>query len=345
MPLTFATFKSQRFRWCFGGIQILRKHLRDMLPLKALAGNRLTLGQRLDYLFGTGLVWFNDLLYLGFTAVLLVTAYLVVTGQGSPFRPLFGALVLLPAALLASGLLRAVWSLRQRTKISVGRSLLALLNWLSVSWTVAIASAQALVRSKAVFMRTPKERERQTFWTALRDARTETLLALLLWAAGAAVAFSAGGTVFLVLLFAWQGMVYASAPLMSYLNVRTVLTPQLERRRRTELRRERRAALVPFYAAGGVAVAAVAVVMAVLFLGGTNPGSPPGTLRVPRDPNRPAIVHIGPGTDTTPSPGGSAPASPGSTTEPTPSPGPTSGGETTPPATPEPSAPEPSATS
>jgi cellulose synthase/poly-beta-1,6-N-acetylglucosamine synthase-like glycosyltransferase len=323
MPLTFATFKSQRFRWCFGGIQILRKHFRDMLPLPARQGNRLTLGQRLDYLFGTGLVWFNDLLYLGFTAVLLVTAYLVVSGHGSPFRPLFGALVLLPAALLASGLLRAVWSLRQRTGISLRRSLFALFNWLSVSWTVAMASLQALIRSKAVFMRTPKERDRQTLWTALRDAKTETALALLLWACGIAVVVSGGATAFLVLLFAWQGMVYGSAPLMSWLNVRTVLTPELERRRRTEMRRERAAAVLPYYAAGGVAVGVIALIAAVLFVGGTNPGRPPGTLRIPQNPNRPAIVHIGPGGGGTPTP---APASPG-----------TSGGTTTPatpPATP-----------
>jgi hypothetical protein len=192
-----------------------------------------------------------------------------------------------------------------------------LLNWLSVSWTVAMASLQALIRSKAVFMRTPKERERQTVWTALRDAKTETALALLLWAAGIAVAFSGGGTVFLVLLFAWQGMVYGSAPLMSWLNVRTVLTPQLERRRQTEVRRERSAALVPYYAASGVAVAAIALVAAVLFIGGTNPGRPPGTLRIPQDPNRPDIVHIGPGIGGTPTPAGTAPASPGTSGGPT----------------------------
>ena len=32
MPLTFEALKGQRFRWCFGGIQILRMHWRSMLP-------------------------------------------------------------------------------------------------------------------------------------------------------------------------------------------------------------------------------------------------------------------------------------------------------------------------
>ena len=341
MPLTFATFKSQRFRWCFGGIQILRRHLRDMLPLPRRRGSRLTLGQRLDYLFGTGLVWFNDLLYLGFTAVLLVTAYLVLANQSLPFRPLQGALVLLPAALLTSGLLRALWSLRLRTGIGLRRSFLALLNWLSVSWTVAIATLQGLIRSKAVFLRTPKERDRQTLWTAIRDARSETVLAVLLWGAGIAVLVTQGlPALFLGALFAWQGMVYASAPMMSYLNVRTVLTPELERRRRAELRRERTAAMLPYYVGGGVATAAVALVAAVLLLGGGEPGHPPG-LDIPREPRPPGLFDIfrPEGTPTpdqtgvpTTEPSGEPQPTSGPTTEPEPAPttGPTNGGGTSP---------------
>jgi cellulose synthase/poly-beta-1,6-N-acetylglucosamine synthase-like glycosyltransferase len=344
MPLTFATFKSQRFRWCFGGIQILREHVRDMLPLPRRQGNRLTLGQRLDYLFGTGLVWFNDLLYLAFTAVLLVTAYLLLANRSLPFRPLQGALVLLPAALLAAGLLRALWSLRHNTGIGPRRAFLALLNWLSVSWTVAIASLQGLIRSKAVFLRTPKERDHQTLWTAIRDARSETVLAVLLWGAGVAVLVTQGlPAVFLVALFAWQGMVYASAPLMSYLNVRTVLTPELERRRRSELRRERVAAMLPYYVGGGVATVAAALVAAVLLIGGAdqNGRHPPG-LDVPREPHAPGLFDIfRPETTPTPTESGgptpvpSEPATPpapeptgGPTTapEPPPTPGPTSGG-------------------
>jgi cellulose synthase/poly-beta-1,6-N-acetylglucosamine synthase-like glycosyltransferase len=306
MPLTFATFKSQRFRWCFGGIQIMRRHFRAMLPGRRTAANRLGLGQRLDYLFGTGLVWFNDLLYLGFTAVLLVTAFLILVGTGAPFRPLLGGLTLLPAALIASGLLRALWSLRLRSGIGWRRALLALVNWLSVSWTVAVASMQALIRSKAVFLRTPKERSGaaaplvERLWTALRDAKVETVLAGLLWACGVAVALTGGATVLLLALFAWQGLVYASAPVMSWLNVRTVLTPQLERRRRSELRRERAAARLPYYAAGGVAVAAAAFIAFILGLGGSNPGSPPGGLEVPRTPDGGGILDPGGGPPTGP---------------------------------------------
>jgi cellulose synthase/poly-beta-1,6-N-acetylglucosamine synthase-like glycosyltransferase len=293
MPLTFATFKSQRFRWCFGGIQIFRKHLKHLLPLPRSERNRLSFGQRMDYLFGTGLVWFNDLLYLGFTVVLLITAYLVLTQQKLELRPLFGSLVLLPAALIASGILRSLWSLRHRAGLGVGRSLLAFLNWLSVSWTVAMASLQALIRSKMVFMRTPKEEERQSLWTALRDAKTETGLALLLWGSGVAVALSGNVTPFLVVLFAWQGTVYGSSLLMSWLNVRTKLTPELERRRRTEILRERAAALFPYYAGASVALLGVALVGALLLFGGRQPGSQPDDLlEIPRSSEQEGVFDL-----------------------------------------------------
>jgi cellulose synthase/poly-beta-1,6-N-acetylglucosamine synthase-like glycosyltransferase len=39
MPLTFAALKSQRFRWCFGGMQILRKHWRELRPWDRHPGN------------------------------------------------------------------------------------------------------------------------------------------------------------------------------------------------------------------------------------------------------------------------------------------------------------------
>jgi len=32
IPFTFEGLKKQRFRWCFGGIQILKKHWLSLLP-------------------------------------------------------------------------------------------------------------------------------------------------------------------------------------------------------------------------------------------------------------------------------------------------------------------------
>ena len=114
MPLTFASLKSQRFRWCFGGMQILRIHWRDLMPWNRDPANRLTLSQRIDYLLG-GLQWLNDLVLFGFSIVLLSIAAVLLIHGSFPLRPLLGAAALLPVALISSGLLRAVWALRARS--------------------------------------------------------------------------------------------------------------------------------------------------------------------------------------------------------------------------------------
>ncbi len=67
MPLTFEAVKGQRFRWCFGGIQILRRHWRSMIPGRRTRANRLHLGPRSAYLSGA-LQWYGDLLGLLFFA-------------------------------------------------------------------------------------------------------------------------------------------------------------------------------------------------------------------------------------------------------------------------------------
>jgi hypothetical protein len=86
-PLTFEALKGQRFRWCFGGIQILRRHWRLMLPGRSNPRNRLNLGQRWAYLSGA-LQWYGDLLALLFFVFLLVGAANVSEGSGLLFRKL-----------------------------------------------------------------------------------------------------------------------------------------------------------------------------------------------------------------------------------------------------------------
>jgi cellulose synthase/poly-beta-1,6-N-acetylglucosamine synthase-like glycosyltransferase len=269
MPLTFASLKGQRFRWCFGGMQLLRLHRRDLDPFRRDPENHLSIAQRLDYLVG-GLQWLNDLLHLGFALILLSMAAVILINGSVPLRPLVGATILLPLTLLASGLLRALWSLRRRARISTKRAILAACNWLSLSWTVAYASIQGAVRKEGAFLRTPKVEDRKGILTAAWTARTETLIALALWSAGMAVAVSGLANPLLVALFAWQGAVYATSPYMAWLNQHTELSAQLERRRRSEWMRERVGRAAPMVAVGamltGVAIAAI------LVYGGGHPG-------------------------------------------------------------------------
>ena len=270
MPLTFAAFKGQRFRWAFGGIQILRKHWRGMLPGPRTDSNRLGFAQRFDYLI-SGLMWFNDVLHLGFALILIATAYIVVTNGSIELRPLRGAIILLPAALIASGVIRALWSLRVRAGLSFKRCSFAFLNWLSCSWVTALACIQHAFRSEATFLRTPKEGKERSVWAALNGARVETAIAVALWGAGIAVIATGHGTVFLAVLFAWQGLVYGAAPIMSWLNVRSELAGELRERREADRRRALLGVRTPFYAGAAALIIAGAGVFAV---GGSQPVDP-----------------------------------------------------------------------
>src|SRR5215475_6546161 len=81
MPLTFEALKGQRYRWCFGGIQILRMHWRSLLPSRGTKANHLSIAQRWAYLAG-GFQWYGDLLGLLFFIFLLAGAANLATGGG-----------------------------------------------------------------------------------------------------------------------------------------------------------------------------------------------------------------------------------------------------------------------
>jgi cellulose synthase/poly-beta-1,6-N-acetylglucosamine synthase-like glycosyltransferase len=280
MPLTFASLKSQRFRWALGGIQIVKRHWRDLMPGGG-PDNHLSPAQKMDYLMGS-LQWMNDLIYLAFTVVLLASGVLLITTGRVAIRPLLGAVTLLPAALIGSGLLRALWALRVRVKIGMMRALRAFANWLSLSWTVALACVTGLVRRDAVFLRTPKTEERLRLFDAIRAAKTETFLALALWGMAAYIAVTDHPTTLLLVLFVWQGAVYATALYMSWLNQAMKLPPELEERRRTEWLRQRAARRWAVFGSAMAAVVLVAALFGLLTAGGRNPGQPVNPFTVPQ---------------------------------------------------------------
>jgi cellulose synthase/poly-beta-1,6-N-acetylglucosamine synthase-like glycosyltransferase len=301
MPLTFSALKSQRYRWCFGGMQILRRHWRSLMPWDLSVENRLTTAQRLDYLV-SGVQWLNDLVYLCFTLVLLVIGGFLLAGNQVPIRPFVGPTILLPAALLASGLIRAIWALRQREHISYRRAALAFANWLSLSFTVARACIEGLTRREGAFLRTPKVGRVHKLRAALVAARGETIVAAILAGVAVGLAGFAHASVLVIALVAWQACVYASSPVMSWLNQRAELTPELERRRRSEERRERLATVAKraSLASAGAAAGAAATFAAVVAFGAAHPGNPSNPLRIPhRSSSPPQQQRRAPATTTT----------------------------------------------
>ena len=182
MPLEFDALKRQRFRWCFGGIQILRKHWAALLPwvrrprdwLRWEAPG-LTGAQRYHYLLG-GLQWYGDTLTFGFTSILLFTGWLRVLGHPLRLPVLGGPLLLLPLAFWMTSLLRTLWGLRATRRCTWMEALGAVGVMWSLGWVVTLASVQGLMRRRGVFLRTPKA-GRTHLLRAVRSTTIETLLA------------------------------------------------------------------------------------------------------------------------------------------------------------------------
>ncbi|HWF52970.1 MAG TPA: hypothetical protein VG223_00010, partial [Solirubrobacteraceae bacterium] len=291
MPLTFEALKGQRFRWCFGGIQILRRHWRSMLPGRETEQNRLNLGQRWAYLTG-GIQWYGDLLAVLFFAFLLVGAANIAFSGGLVFRKLTGFLLAAIPLLVVLGLLRAVALLRRGTGASWREAIGAFFIWQSTGLTIARASVQALFAKEATFLRTPKTQEQPVWTDALKANWAECSFGLLGLAAIAAALSrsSSHGGVLLAALLVWPTASFLAAPYNSLTAQHASLPPELRERRRTEHRRYGARRLT--FAAGGLAITgAVATLALGLFARSPSNVTPPQLI----GPARGLPVRYGPG--------------------------------------------------
>ena len=273
MPLDFDGLKKQRFRWALGGVQILRLHWRELVPLMPHR-LRLTLAQRVHYLLGA-LQWFGDVVTACFTALLIATAVATALHHQLPLRRLTGSVLAVPLAFAVVGVLRALWAMRRTTGCTAGDAVRAMRVWFALSWVVTLACVRGLVSAKAEFLRTPKSREGEgTLRTALRTVRAETALAALAVVTAVVMMVRAPSVAPLLLgaLLLFEAGVYSSAPWATVSAERVARTPDRQVWRRssqnTGERPPWRSAAVPAVAAV-LAVAAVAVVALVT-------GGPPG---------------------------------------------------------------------
>jgi cellulose synthase/poly-beta-1,6-N-acetylglucosamine synthase-like glycosyltransferase len=320
MPLTFEALKGQRYRWCFGGIQILRMHWRSLLPGRETAANRMSIGQRWSYLTGA-VQWYGDLLGFLFLVFLLVGALNLATGGGELFRKLTPFLVATVPVLVLLGLVRAVALLRRSTGASWRDALGAFFIWQSTSLVVARASVLALFAKKAAFLRTPKTSEKQRWWEALRANWAESTLALLGFI-GIGSALSrptelAGWLLAGLLVFPTLGM--AAAPANSWAAQRAALPADLTAWRTMEWKRSRnRRAMVRGAAIGSLATigAVVAAAVALMLAPGGHRVQPPQLVTAPSHASTqshhsspsPSPSSSSPSRTSTPTPASSSPA-------------------------------------
>jgi len=148
LPDTYAAFQTQRERWAYGAVQIIRKHWRSMLP----AGRELTTAQKFHFLTGWTL-WLSD--SFGVVAAYLNLVWvpmILFVGVLIPMLPFtIPILAMLGVNMLHCALLYGV-----RVKLPPHRILGAALAAMSLQMTVARGVAKGFGNVRLAFLRTDK---------------------------------------------------------------------------------------------------------------------------------------------------------------------------------------------
>jgi exo-beta-1,3-glucanase (GH17 family)/cellulose synthase/poly-beta-1,6-N-acetylglucosamine synthase-like glycosyltransferase len=207
-PADFTAYKSQRFRWAFGAMQILRRHWRDLLR-----GDALTNGQRYHFLTGW-FSWFADALHLVFSLLAIGWTAGMVIAPGWFTLP--HALFLVP--VLGFFVARALFGIvLYRACVPCGwrDTLGAALASMALSHATGRGVFRGLVAKEHPFTRTAKRRRLNRPPGAFRAAREELALFAALLACVVAITLAPGSDepeslLWRIVLLA-QSIPYASA--------------------------------------------------------------------------------------------------------------------------------------
>jgi hypothetical protein len=223
MTINFEGLKKQRFRWCFGGIQILKKHWEALMPWAHWVDpqNKLTMAQRYYYLVG-GIGWFSDVFNLLFALFLVLGAVFNLFSSPIKVRPLTDTVLILPAVFLFLHILRFIWVLRNRLRVPIDMAVATMYNFFSLGWAVTLACIQGIVQKEGVFLRTPKSTTSSKAWRAIQVTQWETTIGLICVLTGLlAFGFERNWRTFsLCILLIWQGSLYLAAPLYSLMSLK-----------------------------------------------------------------------------------------------------------------------------
>ena len=151
-PADFKAYKSQRYRWAFGAMQIMKARWDWMVSRRST----LTRGQRFHFLTGW-FSWFGDALHLVFTLMALVWTLGMVLLPQYFTLPMY--LFLVP--LIGFFLFKAAFGFilyRVRVPCSWKDTLAASVASMGLSHAIARGIFEGLVRKKGEFIRTAKSR-------------------------------------------------------------------------------------------------------------------------------------------------------------------------------------------
>jgi len=148
LPDTFKAFKTQRHRWAYGAVQIIKKHWRHMLP----SSRTLSPAQKRGFVAGW-FFWLSDAMGALAAAMALLWAPVVLfVGVLIPTVALSVPILL----AFAINVLHCVLLYRNRVRETGPRIFGAAVAAMSLQWTVAKAVFEGFVKDGLPFMRTDK---------------------------------------------------------------------------------------------------------------------------------------------------------------------------------------------
>ncbi len=217
-PDTLSGYITQRHRWVYGAMQILKRHWRALL-----IGNKSDLTPAQRYYFVAGwLPWFSDALAMLFTfASLFLTALIFIDPVHSELP--VNAFILPTIGLFGFKIFRTLWLYHVRVKCTTMQTFGAAVAGLALTHTVAKAIWQGLFTSGRPFLRTPKFEKQRPFLAGLVTIREELYLMLMLWSAAIYMISlehfdNLSGQLWTTILFV-QSTPYAASLLLLLINV------------------------------------------------------------------------------------------------------------------------------
>lgn len=216
-PDTFAAYRTQRFRWAYGAMQILKRHWRELLP-----GKNRGLSPMQRYHFVTGwMPWVADAVGLVFAwAAVLWTVGVLALPRYFDF-PL--TLFLMPAlGVFIAKVVQFLWLYKIRVPCTLRQRLGAGLAGLSLTYTIGKATLFGIFTKKLPFIRTPKAEKGPALLKALVMAREEATLCLLLWLSSFSIWLlytvdDPEARIWVGVMMA-QSLPYLAAPIMALIN-------------------------------------------------------------------------------------------------------------------------------
>ena len=215
LPDTFEAFKTQRHRWAYGAIQILKKHYRELLP----SSTKLTSGQKKKFISGW-VFWLSDAMGPIMAVMNLIWVPVIIfVGVTIPTIPLTVPII---TAFLVN-LLHTFILYRIKVKASFRETFLSAIASMSLQLIIFKAVWDGFVKDGLPFKRTQKGGKAKK---SENPIKYETLLGVLLLISLFALIFTNDSRITEIYVFAAtifiQSIPYISAMIMRYLELSAI---------------------------------------------------------------------------------------------------------------------------